>query len=157
MSPANSFNTSISKQKITNINNSNINSNSNNNQLSYLKNSYHFKTPSASNNKGGVNPYSSSNNRTNCSSLNSALFSSSSNKTGRASRIDNKNILIKLCTTKSYIQKLIQNSLKKENKSFLANKKEEKYEFNKALFAKAKKIKEGTEHNNIDFIYIEVR
>ena len=152
LSPTNSYNTSNSKNKISNINNTNTTSNSNNKQISTLKNSYHFKTPSASNNKGGVNPYSSSHNRTNCSSLNTALFSSSSNKTGGTSRIDKKDILSKLCATKSSIQKLIQSSLKKENKSFLANKKEEKYEFNKALFAKAKKIKEEGEHNNIGYI-----
>ena len=152
LSPTNSFNTSNSKIKKSNINNSNPTSNSKNKKISSLKNSYHFKTPSASNNKGRVNPYSSSHNRTNCSSINTALFSSSSNKTGGTSRTEKNDILSRLCTAKSSIQKLIQSSLKKEKKSFLTNKKEEKCEFNKVLFAKAKKIKEGGEHNNIGYI-----
>ena len=106
LSSANSFNNSNSKKKLGMV------------QLSSTKKNYYFQTPSTSNIKGG-NSTTSTKKSTFSSDLNSPIISISSNKTGSAPRIDNKDIITKLYYNNSSSKDIIHN---KENENLNNNK-----------------------------------
>lgn len=113
LSSANSFNSSNNKKKSGMI------------QLSSTKKNYYFQTPSTSNIKGGNSTTSTKKSKFS-SDLNSPIISISSNKTGSAPRIDNKDIITKLYYNNSSSKDIIQN---KENENLNNTKLKRKSDF----------------------------
>ena len=100
LSSTNSFNNSNCKKRLGMA------------QLSSTKKNYYFQTPSTSNIKSGNSTTSTK--KSTFSDLNSPIISISSNKTGSAPRIDNKDFITKLYYNNSSSKDIIQN---KENEN----------------------------------------